>query len=67
MNLKTKWINLIYTVATGSRKVRTILTPVVGLSYSLFAAMFVIASFLIDNLLHFPKFKRTPMFFPKMW
>lgn len=32
MSLKTKWIGLIYNVATGSRKVRTILTPIGGLS-----------------------------------
>jgi len=60
MSLRTKWIGLIYTVATGSRKVRTILTPVVGLSYFLFATMFVISSFLIDGWLQFPKVPQAP-------
>jgi protein-S-isoprenylcysteine O-methyltransferase Ste14 len=61
LSIKTNWINLIYTVATGSRKVRTILTPVVALSYFLFATLFVIVSFLIDGLLHFPAFPSAPL------
>ena len=61
MNIKTKWISLIYTIATGSRKVRTILTPVVGLTYFLFATAFVLVSFLIDRLLQFPGFPQAPV------
>lgn len=63
MSLRTKWISLIYNVATGSRKVRTILTSVVGLSYFLFASLFVIAAFLIDRLFHFPQFPPAPVHF----
>jgi protein-S-isoprenylcysteine O-methyltransferase Ste14 len=61
LSLRTKWINLIYTVATGSRKVRTILTPIVGLSYVIFATMFVILSFLMDGLFKFPQFPPVPI------
>lgn len=61
LSLRTKWINLIYTVATGSRKLRLILTPVVGLSYLFFATLFVIASFFIDRLLNFPQFPPAPI------
>lgn len=38
-----------------------ILTPVVGLSYFLFAALFVIASLGIDHWLHFPEFPGAPV------
>ena len=61
MSLRTKWINLIYTVATGSRKFRLILTPIVGLSFALFATMFVLISFLIDGWLELPQFPPTPI------
>lgn len=61
MDLRKQWINLIYKVATGSRKIRMILTPVVGLSYLLFATMFVLASFLIDELMAFPQFPIAPI------
>jgi protein-S-isoprenylcysteine O-methyltransferase Ste14 len=60
LSLKTKWINLLYTVATGSRKLRLILTPIVALSYLLFATLFVISSFFIDKLFNFPKFPLAP-------
>jgi len=54
MNLKDRWIQLIYRTATGSRKIRLLITPVVGLSYFLFASLFVIASFPVDRLLGLP-------------
>lgn len=60
MSLRTKWINLIYKVATGSRKLRLILTPIIGLSYVLFATMFVLVSFPIDGWLKFPQFPLAP-------
>jgi len=61
LSLRIKWINLIYTVATGSRKLRLILTPIIGLSYVLFVTMFVIVSFLIDKWMHFPQFPPAPI------
>ena len=61
MNLKENGINLIYTIATGSRKIRMILTPVVGLSYFLFSTLFVIVSLLIDRWFHLPEFPVTPV------
>lgn len=61
MSLRTKWINLIYAVAVGNRKVRIILTPIVGLSYVLFATIFVIVSFLIDGCLKFLQFPPAPI------
>ncbi len=61
MSLKKKWINLIYNVATGSRKVRMFLTPIVGLSYILFATLFVVVSFPIDGLLNLPQLLPKPI------
>lgn len=61
MSLSAKWVGLIYKVATGSRKIRTILAPVVGLSYFLFASLFVIAAFLIDRQFNFPQFPPAPI------
>jgi protein-S-isoprenylcysteine O-methyltransferase Ste14 len=60
MSLKTAWINLIYKTATGSRKARLILTPIVGLSYVLFAALYVILSFPTDRLFNFPRLLPSP-------
>lgn len=61
MGLRTNGINLIYTVATGSRKVRMLMTPVVGLSYFLFASFFVLLSFGIDRWLNLPSFPPAPI------
>ncbi len=60
MSVKNQWIHLIYVAATGSRRVRLLLTPIVGLSYALFASLFVIASFLFDKFFGFSNFLSTP-------
>ena len=60
MSIKANWVNLIYTTATGNRKMRMILTPLVALSYFLFASFFVIISMLVDTWLHFPEFPGRP-------
>ncbi|MBW2674674.1 MAG: isoprenylcysteine carboxylmethyltransferase family protein [Deltaproteobacteria bacterium] len=54
MSLKDRWIHLIYRTATGSRKIRLLITPIVALSYFLFASLFVILSFPTDRLLGLP-------------
>lgn len=63
MKIRTRWIRLIYSVATGSRKVRLMLTPVVGLSYFLLATLFVITALLVGRLLPFPEFPPAPINF----
>jgi len=60
MGLRKKWIKIIYTVATGSRKLRRILTPVVALSYILFATLFVIVSLFADKMCGIPRFPEPP-------
>lgn len=47
-------------MTTGSRKLRLILTPIVALSYILFAALFVIASLFVDKMFGIPRFPETP-------
>jgi len=54
MSLKDRWIHLIYRTATGSKKIRLLITPIIALSYFLFASLFVIASFPVDRLLGLP-------------
>ena len=46
--------------ATGSRRIRLLLTPIVGLSYILFASLFVVASFFLDKFFGFSGFLSTP-------
>lgn len=61
MDMKAKWIRLIFTVATGSRKVRMILTPVVGLSYFLLASLFAVLALVLDRWLEAPPFPPLPL------
>ena len=59
--LKTKWIDFLYRVATGSKKFRNLLTPIGATFYILFTALFVIAALQLDNVLNFPKFVAKPI------
>jgi protein-S-isoprenylcysteine O-methyltransferase Ste14 len=54
MTLRENWINLLYGVATGTRKTRTLLTPVGALIFAAFTALFVLAAMLVDRLLGLP-------------
>ncbi len=53
MNPRSGWVCLIYTVATGSRRLRLLLTPIVALSYFLLALLFLILSFPLDRFFGF--------------
>ncbi len=61
MELKTNLIHLIFRVATGSRRVRMFLAPVVGLSYFLFATMFAVLALAMDHWLETPPFPPFPV------
>ena len=50
MNLRESWVNLLYRVATGTRKSRDLLTPVGVVFFCLFTASFVVAALLVDRL-----------------
>ena len=51
MTLKTKWIKLIYNMATSSRKIRNFFTPLGALFFSLMLFSFVIIALQVDRLI----------------
>ena len=61
MQLKKKWINLLYKIATGSKKVRTIMTPIGAIFFGLFTALFVIAALQADKWLNMPRLFTKPL------
>ena len=58
--IKKKWIETIYKVATGSRKVRNFFTPVGALFYGLLVFLFVYVALKVDTLLGLPAFFDKP-------
>ncbi len=61
MNIKASWIDLIYKTAKGSRKVRLILTPAVGLSYFLFTSFFIVLALMMDRSFRMMPFPPAPI------
>ena len=51
MNLKTKWIEAFYNIATGNRKIRNFFTPLGALFYGLLILVFVVIAVNIDRLI----------------
>jgi protein-S-isoprenylcysteine O-methyltransferase Ste14 len=51
MTLKTKWIDILYNVATGSRNVRNFFTPIGAIFFGLLIFGFVIMALHLDRLL----------------
>ena len=54
MSIKGRWIDLIHRAATGTKKTRTLLTPVGVLVFGAFTGLFVAAAVWVDRLLHLP-------------
>jgi len=50
MTLKTKWIEIIYNLATSSRKLRTFFTPLGALFYAFLIFSFVIIALKVDRI-----------------
>ena len=61
MCLKTKWINFLYRVATGSKKIRTLLTPVGATFFALFIAVVIVVAIQVDELLKLPMLIARPL------
>lgn len=55
MSLRDRLINVFYKAATGSRKVRTLLTPVGLVFFFTLVVLFIAASFWMDKSLGFPE------------
>jgi protein-S-isoprenylcysteine O-methyltransferase Ste14 len=51
MTLKTKWIDILYNVATGSRNVRNFFTPIGAIFYGLLIFAFVVIALHVDRLI----------------
>ncbi len=51
MSLKNRWIDFLYSIATGSRKVRNFFTPVGALFYGLLILAFVLLALRLDHWL----------------
>ena len=52
MTLKARWIDFLYNVATGSRRIRNLFTPLGALLFGLFIFGFIFVSLKIDRLLN---------------
>ena len=56
MDIRKHWINILHRAATGTRKTRTLLTPVGVTIFGVFTALFVFAALFVDKMLHLPRF-----------
>ncbi len=54
MGFRESWINLLHRAATGTKKTRTLLTPIGVTIFGAFTALFVIAALWVDRLLNLP-------------
>lgn len=52
MGMKSKCIDMIFRIATGNRRLRMLLTPIVGLSYLILAAISIAAALAVDSWLN---------------
>lgn len=57
MSLKTSWIEFLYKSAKGTKKIRTILTPIGAIIFGLFTLFFIFVAIKIDHLLNLPKIR----------
>jgi protein-S-isoprenylcysteine O-methyltransferase Ste14 len=61
MSLKSKWIEFLYTSATNTKKIRTILTPVGAIIFGLFLFFFVFIAIQCDNFFQLPRMFTFPL------
>ncbi|MFH1852213.1 MAG: isoprenylcysteine carboxylmethyltransferase family protein [Candidatus Neomarinimicrobiota bacterium] len=70
MGLQESWINFLHRAATGTKKTRTLLTPIGVMIFCTFATLFVFAAIIVDRLLHLPRLlpegARLPLSIPVM-
>jgi protein-S-isoprenylcysteine O-methyltransferase Ste14 len=68
MAFQNRWIDLLHRAATGTKKTRTLLTPVSLAIFAAFTALFVFAAIIVDRLLSLPhllpKGARLPVSIP---
>ena len=61
MTLKAKWIDFLYHVATGSRKVRNFSTPIGALFYGFLIFLFVVIALRVDRLIGLAEILPNPL------
>ena len=54
MGLKSKWIEFLYKSATGTRRIRTLLTPIGAIVFGLFLGLFISAAIFTDYIFDIP-------------
>ncbi|MGB6850471.1 MAG: isoprenylcysteine carboxylmethyltransferase family protein [Thermoanaerobaculia bacterium] len=54
MRIRERWVSLLHRAATGTRKTRTLLTPIGLVIFGLFTALFVFLAVLVDRVLALP-------------
>ena len=54
MSIRDRWINLLHRAATGTRRTRTLLTPIGLIIFGVFTGVFVALSMLTDRWLSLP-------------
>jgi len=64
MNIRKRWINLLHRAATGTKKTRTLLTPIGAAIFGFFTALFVLAALWVDGLLSLPSLLPKGVRFP---
>jgi protein-S-isoprenylcysteine O-methyltransferase Ste14 len=60
MTLKTKWVEILYNVATGSKNVRNFFTPIGAIFYGLLVFFFVVIALHVDRLTGLTKIFPNP-------
>lgn len=70
MAFRTSWINFLHRAATGTKRKRTLLTPIGVMIFGVFTALFVFVALIVDRLLHLPRLlpegARFPLSIPVM-
>ena len=61
MNIKASWIEFLYMIATGTKRGRTLLTPVGAIIFGFFTTLFIIAALAFDKWLGLPKMIPMPI------
>ena len=64
MEIRERWINLLHRAATGTKKTRTLLTPIGVAIFGVFTALFVLAALWVDRLLSLPSLLSEGARFP---
>jgi protein-S-isoprenylcysteine O-methyltransferase Ste14 len=60
VSFQKRWIELLYRVATGNKKVRMLLAPLGAMVFFVFVALFVVCSWLLDSWLKPPRLFSWP-------